>query len=79
MWGICVIIQSQHQSHILKELHQDHPGSSWMKSEACSMCGGQAWIKTLKTLQSCVSCQQNKPSPSPAPMHPWSWSVKPWQ
>ena len=31
------------------------------------------------TAKSCVSCRQNKHSPSPAPMHPWSWPVKPWQ
>ena len=80
MWGIHVIIPRRHQSHVLKELHQDHPGSLQMKSLARSYVWWPGMDKDIEnTAKSCVSCQQNKHSPSPAPMHPWSWPVKPWQ
>ena len=29
--------------------------------------------------KSCITCQQNKHAPPPAPLHPWVWPCKPWQ
>ncbi len=29
-------------------------------------------------VKSCSSCQQSRPSPVPATLHPWEWPSKPW-
>ena len=80
LWGIRVVIPNQHQPHILKELHRDHPGCSRMKSLARSYVWWPGMDKDIENIaKSCMSCQQNKHSPASAPMHPWAWPGKPWK
>ena len=31
-----------------------------------------------QVVQSSHKCQQERPSPPPAPLHPWSWPTRPW-
>ena len=80
MWGYRVIIPSKHRSHILQELHRDHPGCSRMKSVARSFIWWPGLDKDIEELsKSCPSCQSIKNTPQPAPLHPWIWPTKPWQ
>ena len=80
MWGIRVIVPSKQQHHILQELHRDHPGCSRMKSLARSFMWWPNMDQDIEQMaKTCISCQQNKNAPSPAPLHPWTWPTKPWQ
>ena len=80
LWGIRVIVPSKLQSHILQELHRDHPGSSRMKSVARSFVWWPAMDKDIEHVtKTCTSCQLNKNAPTPATLHPWTWPEKPWQ
>ena len=29
-------------------------------------------------VKACTPCQQSRPSPAPAPLHPWEWPSTPW-
>ena len=31
-----------------------------------------------KMVKECTQCQQNRPSPAIAPLHPWQWPTRPW-
>ena len=43
-----------------------------------AMCGGTSWIKPLKTVKDCESCQLSRPSPVVAPHHPWEFPKQTW-
>ena len=64
LWGIRVIIPTKHRDHILKELHRDHPGCSWMKSVAHSY---QWWpgldSDTEQLAKVCASASRTKMHP----------------
>ena len=56
-----------------------HPGASRMKSLACSYIW---WPKIDSEIElqviSCSICQESRPSPPAAPLHPWRWPSQPW-
>ena len=80
LWGIRVVVPSKHQTHILKDLHRDHPGSSRMKSLAHSYVWWPGMdLDIEKVAKACDQCQQHKHAPPKAPLHPWTWPAKPWQ
>ena len=31
-----------------------------------------------RLVKSCAVCQESRPSPAPAPLHPWEWPSEPW-
>lgn len=80
LWGIRVIVPKTLREKLLKELHQDHPGMSRMKSVARSYMWWPGLDKELETLaKSCQACQAVKRSPTVTPLHPWIWPSRPWQ
>ena len=79
LWGNRVVMPSQGRSVILEELHACHPGMARMKTLA-RMC---VWWPCLDAdieqfFKGCSSCQQQRPSPPPVPIRPWSWPTTPW-
>ena len=79
MWGTRVIIPTDLQEMVLKELHDTHPGSSRMKMLACSFM----WWPKLdaaieEMLNSCVVCQSLRSDPPKAQVHPWTYPAHPW-
>ena len=80
LWGIRVIIPKRLQAGMLRDLHREHPGISKMKSTARCHLWWPHLDKAIEDVaKACQSCQAVKPGPPAAPMHPWSWPVKPWQ
>ena len=79
LWGSRVVVPPSLQSTVLAELHLGHPGVSRMKSLARMYVW---WIGVDKdieaTVQHCVECQQSRPAPPAAPLHPWQWPGSPW-
>ena len=64
---------------LLQELHETHPGGSQMKS----LARGYIWWPGLdldleNEVKRCSVCQSLRNNPSPAPVHPWEWTAKPW-
>ena len=69
----------QDQQHVLRELHARHPGSSRMKTLARMYVWWFNMDKDIDQLvQKCEECQQVKPAPPKAPLHPWQWPSRPW-
>ena len=79
LWGSRIIVPKIGQDSILKQLHDTHPGISRMKALARSFVwwpGMDSDIQT--TVRNCVKCQENRATPSKAPLHPWEWPHQPW-
>ena len=79
LWGSRVLIPPQGRCKVLAELHDTHPGASKMKSLARSY----VWWPNLNSeidqlVKACTVCQQTRPAPPTAPLHPWEWPSKPW-
>ena len=79
LWGSRVLIPKQGRSLILNELHGGHPGVAKMKAFARMFVW---WINMDKDIEQmvkqCSQCQQVRPSPPAAPLHPWQWPIRPW-
>ncbi|XP_048775245.2 uncharacterized protein K02A2.6-like [Ostrea edulis] len=79
-WGIRVIIPQNIRSRVLEELHEGHSGIVKMKTVACILVWWPGIDKDLETLvKSCKGCQDNRPMPPEAPIHPWEWPQRAWQ
>ena len=79
IWCGRVVVPPPGQESVLLELHGGHPGTSRMKSLARSLVWWPGLDKEIEQLvQSCPECQQERPSPPSAPLHPWSWPTRPW-
>ena len=79
LWGHRVVIRSELQGKVLKELHDTHPGISRMKALARSYVWWPQLDKEIETLaKSCDVCLTVKQSLPTAPLHPWIWPAKPW-
>ena len=79
LWGSRVYIPKQGQQHVLTELHGGHPGSSRMKTLARMYVWWFNMDKDIDQLvQKCDQCQQARPMPPKAPLHPWQWPTRPW-
>ena len=60
-------------------LHETHPGCSKMKAFARSYIWWPKMDQEIEDLvKRCSVCQENRPSPPPAPLHPWQWLSQPW-
>ena len=79
LWGTRVIIPPQGREAVLAELHQAHPGISKMKGLARSYVWWPHMDGDIETMvKQCTDCQQSRPSPPAAPLHPWEWPAHPW-
>lgn len=79
LWGNRVVVPTPGRKSILAELHETHPGVSRMKSLArCYIWWPQIDTEIERLVQSCTVCQQSRPSPAAAPLHPWVWPAAPW-
>ena len=74
-----MIIPPQGRKRVLAELHDTHPGASRMKSLARSYIWWPNMNAEMDQLvKECRVCQETRPSPPTAPLHPWEWPSKPW-
>ena len=79
LWASRVIVPPQGRQLVLEELHESHPGISKMKALArCYIWwpGMDAQIEEL--VKTCHVCQESRPTPAAAPLHPWEWPSQPW-
>ena len=79
LWGARVIIPAKGQKKMLTELHESHPGASKMKSIARA----HMWWPNMDTdieefVNACSVCQQQRPMPASANLHPWEFPGKAW-
>ena len=74
-----VVVPPQGQAAVLEELHETHPGCSKMKALTRSYIWWPKMDQEIENLvKSCSVCQESRPSPPTAPLHPWQWSSQPW-
>ena len=79
LWGARVIIPPKGREEMMKELHQEHLGSTKMKQFARSYIWWPGLDKDLEELASgCSVCLAHRVMPKKAPLHPWDWPEKPW-
>ena len=74
-----MIIPPSLRGTVLNELHRVHLGMSKMKSLAHCYC----WCLSMDTeieqcVRACKGCVISQNNPSPAPLHPWEDTTKPW-
>ena len=79
LWGQRVVIPSNLQSFLLKELHEGHLGVVRMKELARSY----VWWPNLdqdieRMVASCEKCKMVSSMPQLAPHHPWQFPSSPW-
>ena len=79
LWGSRVVVPPQGRKAALDELHETHPGSSKMKALARSYIWWPKMDQEIEDLvKRCSICQETRPSPPSAPLHPWQWPNQPW-
>ena len=79
LWGTRVVVPPPGRTRVLEELHETHPGVNRMKSLARSYIWWPHMDADIEELvRSCQVCQESRPSPATAPLHPWTWPEKPW-
>ena len=67
------------RDQVLQELHETHSGVSKMKSLARAYIWWPDMDSQIEQLvKSCPVCQESRPSPPAAPLHPWEWPSQPW-
>ena len=77
--GSRVLVPLQYRKSVLEELHRAHPGVTKMKGLARSYVWWPRMDLEIEALvKECTQCQESRPSPSAAPLHPWEWPAKPW-
>ena len=79
LWGHRVVAPKASWGTILGELHISHPGMRRMKSLARSIVwwpGIDGQIEQV--VRNCSPCQQSRPKPPHAELHPWPWPTRPW-
>ena len=79
LWGNRVIVPQQGRKQLLQELHEGHPGIARMKSRARMFFWWPGMDKDIEArVKLCTDCQSIRPTPAPAPLHPWEWPSQPW-
>lgn len=79
LWASRVIVPPPGRQLVLNELHETHPGVNRMKS----LARGYIWwpgmdAEIAEVVKTCPVCQESRPSPAAAPLHPWEWPTQPW-
>ena len=79
VWGGRVVVPPPGRESVLIELHGGHPGTSRMKSLARGLVWWPGMDQEIENMvKQCSDCQQSRPSPPTAPLHPWCWPTRPW-
>ena len=79
LWGGRVVIPPPGREALLLEVHGGHPGISRMNSLARSLMWWPRMDSEIEeVVKHCEECQQDRPAPPSAPLHPWSWPTRPW-
>ena len=79
VWGGRVVVPPPGRESVLIELHGGHPGVSRMKSLARTLVWWPGMDQAIEEMvKQCSDCQQSRPSPPAAPLHPWQWPTRPW-
>ena len=79
LWGPRMVIPPQGRELVLQELHETHPGCARMKSLAWNYIWWPKMDSAIEdTVKQCQTCQESRPSPPAAPLHPWEWPSEPW-
>ena len=74
LWGSRMVIPPQGRELVLQELHETHPGCARMKSLARNYIWWPKMDSAIEdTVKQCQTCQESRPSPPAAPLHPWEW------
>ncbi len=64
---------------MLIQLHEGHPGVTKMKGLSRMNVWWPGISKDIEDMVSdCTECQQHQSTPQVAPLHPWSWPIRPW-
>ena len=80
LWGSRVVVPPPGREAMLQQLHHGHIGITRMKALARSYFWWPKLDADIETVvKSCVTCQEHRNLPAPAPLHPWEWPSKPWQ
>ncbi|XP_049524984.1 uncharacterized protein K02A2.6-like [Dermacentor silvarum] len=79
LWGCRAVVPNQARSHVLELLHSTHPGIVRMKALARST----VWWPGIdgdieKKVRACQRCQETRPEPPRARLHPWEYAKNPW-
>ena len=79
LWGSRIVIPPQGRKIALQELHDTHPGCNKMKG----LSRNYIWWPKMDTaiediVKTCPLCQESRPLPTAAPLHPWEWPSQPW-
>ena len=74
-----VIVPPPGRDQVLQELHETHSGVTKMKSLARAYIW---WFEMDSQIEefvkTCSVCQESRPLPPAAPLHPWEWPSQPW-
>ena len=74
-----IVVPPPGRDQVLQELHETHSGVSKMKSLARAYIWWPDMDSQIEQLvNSCPVCQESRPSPPAAPLHPWEWPSQPW-
>ena len=78
--GSRLVIPVDCQEQVLSELHVGHQGIVKMKGLARSHVWWPGMDKQIENLvRSCQACQSIHNQPPVVPLHPWPWSISPWE
>ena len=78
LWGLRVTVPEQLRKKVLKELYQNHPGISRMKS----LSRIHIWFPNIdheiqNIVKPCQSCEKVSHEPNKSQPHPWDWPAHP--
>ena len=79
MWGYRVVIPSKLRDKMLRELHNEHVGSTRMKELARSYFWWPNLDLDIEAIVRCCDvCLTTRNAPPHAQLHPWEWPRVPW-
>lgn len=79
LWGTRVVVPMELRSLVLQMLHEGHIGIVKTKSFARRYVYWPGIDQDIEqTVRTCSNCQSTRPSPGPAPLHPWEFPNRPW-
>ena len=79
LWASRIVIPPPGREMVLDELHDTLPGTNKMKALARAYVWWPGMdAQMAERVKMCPVCQESRPSPAAAPLHPWEWPSQPW-